>query len=1232
MMRRVLFVFLAGVVALSCSDGLVVDPAGGVSVTLETLAWPDTAVAGDTASFTVRAVDSEGREVADADLVLVLTSEDSAIVRVPARAEGGAVRVEALRPGTTTLSARLERHPFTPTEVEGEVTVALAGLGIDRAEGDTVSFSALADTLVVRASGLDSRGEAVSSAGLEWTTADESAVEIVAFADGDSARLVARAPGAAEVVVSHALCRGECADTLPVRVEQAVAALTLAASSEVLGALGDTLRLTAEAMDRNGFPIDGLDDADVAWTSSEPGVLEVIAPGRAIARSRGTARITAAAGDAEATLEVTVESLAARLGILAGDGQTAAVGQTVQHSPAVRVVDANDDPVPGVEVTFTVTAGGGDVTDAVRASDADGIATVGGWTLGSLPGTQSLTATAEGAASVTFTATALTLPAARPDTVGAASAPGEWLHTALNTRLDLAGAEGVLANDELGTEGALVSFGAIQMNDGGGTLLPPAGAVTDHEPGERLDVGVDGSLTLGADGGLVFDPPTDYTGLFRFRYRIANPVGESEATVTLAVGVRPAPDSAAYELLGNVPIEVGAADGLLAGVPGDRLEMVDVEAAGDADVRPDGSFSYTPAPGLRADSMRFTVRNGFGEAEGVARMEARGMIWFVDANGAQGGDGRLGTPFATLEEVEAASESGDVVFIHESVVTLAGPFELKDGQRLIGEGASGSLHELAALDSLPHAAALPTLNPGAEVVLGGAGGIVLGSDNRIHGLAIENASGTAIFGRDYGELFVREVSVASDAGALWLEDGRADVVLGSTTARGGDAGVRIVRTGGELELGGGTISGVDEYSVHVQGGDATIDYGGSILGSSGRATVLVEEGFEGELAFTGETIDADAVRIVENAGAVSFDVDRLEVTAPGGTAFDIADSQGGSVRIVSDTLSIQGVTGGLSATGSGLLEVESEEGGVAATAGTAVRVVGVEIGPAGVTLLSVRAEGAAHGIELRDAGAGPFTVLGDSPGASCVGDVDRCHGGLIENTTDHAIVVEGGENTVSLNSLRIVEAGRSGVWLAGAAGEVSIDDLRIEGTGSLLNHAGISVGLAPRRLSVTSSRITETPFAINLDFHGSGTGGRLEAVIEGNRMESSAHGVRFGISTSDTIIARIEGNHIVAEGNGVYAGIGSGHLTVVGNTVHVTASDRSLVYHAIEGSPCMDTRGNDLNGGTIHLMDGDSGSPLRIAQANEQELIDVNSNVGGLEIDPDPYYVEWNSTCLTPSF
>ena len=134
MMRRVLFVFLAGVVALSCSDGLVVDPAGGVSVTLETLAWPDTAVAGDTASFTVRAVDSEGREVADADLVLVLTSEDSAIVRVPARAEGGVVRVEALRPGTTTLSARLERHPFTPTEVEGEVTVALAGLGIDRAE------------------------------------------------------------------------------------------------------------------------------------------------------------------------------------------------------------------------------------------------------------------------------------------------------------------------------------------------------------------------------------------------------------------------------------------------------------------------------------------------------------------------------------------------------------------------------------------------------------------------------------------------------------------------------------------------------------------------------------------------------------------------------------------------------------------------------------------------------------------------------------------------------------------------------------------------------------------------------------------------------------------------------------------------------------------------------------------------------------------------------------------
>ena len=66
-------------------------------------------------------------------------------------------------------------------------------------------------------------------------------------------------------------------------------------------------------------------------------------------------------------------------------------------------------PMQGVTVTFTVTAGGGSVTGATTTTDAQGIATVGGWTLGPAPGANTLRATA-GTISININATAITGP------------------------------------------------------------------------------------------------------------------------------------------------------------------------------------------------------------------------------------------------------------------------------------------------------------------------------------------------------------------------------------------------------------------------------------------------------------------------------------------------------------------------------------------------------------------------------------------------------------------------------------------------------------------------------------------------------------------------------------------------------------------------------------------------------------------------------------------------------
>jgi len=81
------------------------------------------------------------------------------------------------------------------------------------------------------------------------------------------------------------------------------------------------------------------------------------------------------------------------LAIQAGDSQFALVGRPVPINPAVRVVDESGKEVQGVEVTFTVTSGGGTATGTTAVSDSAGIATVGSWTLGPALGKNTMTAT-----------------------------------------------------------------------------------------------------------------------------------------------------------------------------------------------------------------------------------------------------------------------------------------------------------------------------------------------------------------------------------------------------------------------------------------------------------------------------------------------------------------------------------------------------------------------------------------------------------------------------------------------------------------------------------------------------------------------------------------------------------------------------------------------------------------------------------------------------------------------
>jgi adhesin/invasin len=88
-----------------------------------------------------------------------------------------------------------------------------------------------------------------------------------------------------------------------------------------------------------------------------------------------------------------VHGVAADIAPLAGDVQTATVGQVVAIDPAVTVTDGFGDPVAGVPVTFSVTYGGGIAAGLDQTTNALGVATVGEWTLGTVAGGNTLSAT-----------------------------------------------------------------------------------------------------------------------------------------------------------------------------------------------------------------------------------------------------------------------------------------------------------------------------------------------------------------------------------------------------------------------------------------------------------------------------------------------------------------------------------------------------------------------------------------------------------------------------------------------------------------------------------------------------------------------------------------------------------------------------------------------------------------------------------------------------------------------
>jgi uncharacterized protein YjdB len=225
--------------------------------------------------------DANGFLVADA--AFAWSSENGTVASVD-----GDGRVTALANGAATLRA-------TSGSASGSASVSVAqAVAAVTVDPPASTLAALAGTVQLEASAVDANGYAVAGATFTWS----SDAEAVASVDA-SGLVTAETNGPATITVQS----GGFGASAEVLVQQVAAGVSVTPASVVLQALHVTQDLDATVVDANGFEVVG---QAVTWSVPAGAVASVDAAGLVKALANGSTVVTATAGSASGTANVTV--------------------------------------------------------------------------------------------------------------------------------------------------------------------------------------------------------------------------------------------------------------------------------------------------------------------------------------------------------------------------------------------------------------------------------------------------------------------------------------------------------------------------------------------------------------------------------------------------------------------------------------------------------------------------------------------------------------------------------------------------------------------------------------------------------------------------------------------------------------------------------------------------------------------------------------------------------------
>lgn len=458
----------------------------------------------------------------------------------------------------------------------------------------------------------------------------------------------------------------------------------------------------------------------------------------------------------------------------------------------------------------------------------------------------------------------------------------------------------------------------------------------------------------------------------------ANGGDDTSGTETFTIVVNPINDAPTvadttkdYSAQANMPIDIGAPAGLL----GDAADSLDTganpgytpnlavqnvsatnTAGGGVAVNVDGSFTFTPPPGVTGN-VTFTYDvcdDGDGPpasqctSVSVTFNVAGPVIWFVD-DSVVSGDGTLSAPFATLGEAVTAigADTNERVFLFAG--TYGTGIDLNSSGWLIGQAVTGASFD-AVMGITPPAGtvARPAIATGTATV---QNTVSLDVSSVVRGIALSTGANAAMTDNAGAttNVTVNEVSITTTTGnGLVLNDltvaAATTFTITNLSKNGAGDAVNLTGVTGPVSIPVGTIQNTTPNAVRLSGGSGNFTYGGSITNGAGRSVEAANR-TSGNVTFSGL------------------------VNGTGGTGVSLT-TNGTSVMTFSGGLTLStGANAAFTATGGGNVVVTGAANTITTTTGTALNVANTNIGVGGLVFRSISANGAANGIVLNATGA-----------------------------------------------------------------------------------------------------------------------------------------------------------------------------------------------------------------------------------------------------------------------